>query len=390
MKRWFCRGLALLLPMMILLSGCSDDEAVFPRPTEGYGVATVNAVGDIYLTGEMLADAQSGGTYNFVPQLKNVFSALAAADLTVGNFEGIFAGAPYGGETGSYPDELATVLSNAGFDLLQTANSYSINGGLTGLSRTKSIIEQNGMETIGTYRDATERNKAPVVLREVNGVRIAFVAFTKGFGGLALPEGAADCVNLLYSDYTTNYSEMNTSAIRSVLQAAQKQEPDIIIAMLHWGSENDSTVSKSQEEIADFLFQNDVDVILGSHSHVIGEVERRTIRMENGEEKEVVLAYGLGDFCAAEKNSTKSSLILHLEFTRDHAAGITTISDVSYIPVAAVDNGIKASDRYAVLDIDNAIELYESNYYNRVSYELYQTLLERRESILSRVEPDEE
>lgn len=390
MKQAFRRSVAslLLLIFIVSLSACGESAIKDTRPTEGVGVATVSAVGDIYLTDEMLADARrSNGSYDFSAQFEGVCASLAAADLTIGNFEGTFCGTPYGMKAGSYPDALAAALSAAGFDLLQTANSYSIFGGFSGLQRTKAVIEDNGMTAVGTYSSADDRAEHPVVVREVNGVRIAFVAFTKGLGGLSLPENATGCVDLLYEDYTTNYSDLDTAAIDAVLNAAKQEKPDVIIAALHWGSENVSEVSEKQEEAADYLFRNGVDVILGSHSHLVGTVETRTITFENGTTKDVVLAYSLGDFCKSEKGACNASLILNLEFTRDHAGGTTTITNVSYTPVASIDRGSKAADRYAVIDIDNALALYEDNYYNRISTDLYETLIEKRQSLVLRLIP---
>lgn len=391
MKRFFRRSVAALLLSILpfFLSACGKNVVQDTRPAEGVGVATVSAVGDIYLTDEMLADARRpNGSYDFSVQFSDVCASLAVADVTIGNFEGNFCGAPYGKSAGSYPDEFAAALSSVGFNLLQTANSYSIFSGLSGLQRTKTVIEENGMTAVGTYFDSDDRAENPVVIREVNGVRIAFVAFTKGFGGLGLPENAANCVDLLYKDYTTDYSELDTAAIDAVLNTAKQEKPDVIIASLHWGSENIRSADERQEEAADYLFRNGVDVILGSHSHLVGTVEKRTVTLAGGTTKDVVLAYSLGDFCAAGKGACNASLILNLEFTRDHASGTTAITGVSYTPVAAIDRGSKESDRYAVIDIDNALMLYESNYYDRISTDLYQTLLEKRQSLILRLTPD--
>lgn len=395
MKRLFRRGAAALMLLMFLFSltacGAKEPLPVETRPTEGVGVATVSAVGDIYLTDEMLADARRvNGAYDFSPQFEGVCAALAAADVTIGNFEGTFSGAPYGKDAGSYPDELAATLSAAGFDLLQTANSYSIFAGLSGLQRTKAVIADNGMDAVGTYYDANDRAENPVIIREVNGVRIAFVAFTKGMGGLSLPDNAAGCVDLLYSDYTTDYSKLDTFAIDTVLNAAKEEDPDVIIAGLHWGSENVRQISDKQEAVADYLFRNGVDVILGSHSHQVGTVEKRTVTFADGRSKDVVLAYSLGDFCVAGRGECNASLILNLEFTRDHASGTTTITGFSYAPVVTYDRGPKEADRYAVIDIDNTLSLYQSNYYDRIDAELYQTLLEKREALIDRLTPEKE
>ena len=103
-----------------------------------------------------------------------------------------------------------------------------------------------------------------------------------------------------------------------------------------------------------------------------------------------MIAYSLGDYCAVEDGGMNVSLILRLEFTRDHASGVTTITDVGYTPIATVDLGAEAKQRFAVLNMDNAIDLYESNYYDRVSAELYEDLVAQREKLEQALFPPEE
>ena len=229
-----------------------------------------------------------------------------------------------------------------------------------------------------------------MVVRDINGIRIAFVAFTKGLNGMSIPAGSEYCTNLLYTDYSGNYTRVDTDGITAVLTQARSLQPDVIVAALHWGSEGSSEVSKTQEQIADLLLRNGVDVIIGSHSHRAGQVERRTVYASDGSSKEAVIAYSLGDYCTTEEGGVNASLILNLEFTRDHASGVTTLTDVGYTPIATVDFGPEAKQRYAVLNMDNAIALYESNYYDRIPEEIYQTLLTRREKLADTVFPKED
>ena len=379
MKRTFLIVLSLLLTLSLF--GCGGNTAQSDEPV-AVGKATLRAVGDIYLTDAMLdAAILPDGSYDFTAQFADVIPALADADLTLANFEGNFDSAPFGKDLASYPDALAKTLAAAGIDLLQTANTYSIFNGIVGMERTKSVIEAQGMTAFGTYTSAQDREKNQVVLREVNGIRIAFVAFTKGLGSMSIPAGSEYCVNLLYTDYSGNYSRVDTAGITAVLEQAQQLQPDIIVAALHWGSEDSAEVSKTQTEIADLLLKNGVDVILGSHTHRVGPLERRTVYSAAGTEKEAVIAYGLGDYCAVEEGGVRAGLMLNLEFTKDGSTGLTTVTGVSYVPIATADLGADAKRRYEVLNMDNAIALYESNYYDRVSEELYQTLVSRREKL---------
>lgn len=385
MKKHFFKIIAVLALISILLTGCGTSNP--KKPETGTGVATLTAVGDIYFPQEMLAAArQADGTYDFSALLGDTYPLLTLSDLTFGNFEGNFAEEPYGAESGSYPDSLAQALADAGFDLIQTSNSYSIHNGLSGLERTKTVLRQNGITPMGTYVNEDERQAEQVLIREVNGVRIAFVAMTKGMGGLSLPENAATCVDLLYTDYTTNYDSVNTENITALMEEARSYDPDIIVAALHWGSENIREISSSQEKITNLLIENGVDVILGTHSHLVGQVEKRQVDLE-GRKKEVIIAYGLGDYCAVADSSCAVSLALQLEFTRDHEAGTTAITDVSYVPLCTVDNGKEAAQRFTVLNAANALELYERNYYRRISDEVYEALTKQIDRLDGYINP---
>lgn len=119
-------------------------------------------------------------------------------------------------------------------------------------------------------------------------------------------------------------------------------------------------------------------------------VERRTVYASDGSSKEAVIAYSLGDYCTTEEGGVNASLILNLEFTRDHTSGVTTLTDVGYTPIATVDFGPEAKQRYAVVNTDDAIALYESNYHDRIPEEIYQTLLSLREKLADTVFPKED
>ncbi len=385
------RGAAalLLLIALCLLFACGDPAQTAQDEPDTNTTVRISAVGDIFLTEDQIEDARSAdGSFNFMPQFSDVYATLSKSDLTIGNFEGTFAGAPYGVAHGSYPDEFAVALNDAGFDLLQTANSFSVYNGLAGLKRTKDVIENNGMLCSGTYRDASERSDEQVAVFDLNGIRVAVISFTKGLGGMSIPSGEEYCVDLLYTDYATDYENIDTEGITAAIDRAKQQKPDVLIAMVHWGSENVREVTRRQEQIADLMFQNGVDAILGSHPHLVGKVEQRSIRLEDGTRKNVLVAYSLGDFCKVGRGQMNMYPVLNLVFTRDAYTGATTLTGVSCSSIVAMDNGAETPDRYTILDADNAISLYEGNYYDRITSDLYQSLLSKREYLLSVMELD--
>ena len=389
LTRFLRRGAAALLTLCLALPlfGCSgsDTPTESKTPRSDTAVATLCAVGDIRITDELLQAARQGGSYDFSDILRGTTAVVGAADVAIGNLETTLSGEPY--NDGSAPDALATALRSTGFSLVQTANSYTIQNGLSGLERTKAILRSAGLTPVGTYESAEDRAQNRAVLVEANGIRIAVVAFTKGMNGMRLPSGAEYCTNLLYTDYDSNYSHIDTDGITAAIDAARALSPDIIVAALHWGSEDMSDISDTQEKIADLMFRRGVDVIVGSHSHRVGPVERRSITTDDGVQKDVVLAYGLGDYCAAQEGETNASLALTVEFTRTGES--TVISNVRCTPLATADCGAGTTPRYQVLDAADAVRLYENNYYQRVSDELYEQLLAAKQQIEEAVQPQD-
>ncbi len=373
----------------------SSEEATAQQTQDDngkYSTVTIAAVGDISISDAQLLDARTDDRYDFSHSFLGVAGLLSETDLTVGNLECNLRGAPYGTETNSAPTAFADTLAGLGFDLLQTANSVSISGGLAGLKATMDNLESAGIQPVGTFRTEQERRECGgVTIREVNGIRVAFLAFTKGLNNMSLPENSEYAINLLYTDYDTNYSQLNTDGIVAAMEAAKKENPDIIIAMVHWGSENSREVSASQKRVAKLLYENGADAIIGTHAHLVGEIETSTVTLENGTTKDVVTAYDLGNFYTdSTRAGTQTSLILRLEFTRNNWTDQTTLTDFSYTPVYCADFGTLAADRYQILSIENAMELYRQEYVYRVSDETYEVLQKEMEALPSYITPPDE
>ncbi len=339
-------------------------------------VIRLAAAGDLIVTDETLAAGQTVGGYDFTEVFMDVAPLLARADLTLLNFEGNFCGAPYGGSGASAPTELLTALANAGVDMLQTANSCSINNGLLGLSQTLGTIRSAGLEPVGTFADSQEFQKTGgYTVREVEGIRIAFVAFTKGMDNRGLPTGSEDCVNLLYTDYASTYQSVDGEGITRVLRAAAEEEPDLTVALLHWGSEFNDQISSTQEEIEKLLRAEGVDVILGTHPHY---VQKMSLDPETGS----FIAYSLGDFFGnAQRAGSDYSVVLELEITKDHSTGITRVTDYSWEPIFSqtTDAGLR------VVRIQDAISAYESNYIQRISQADYEDMVYALSRIQARI-----
>lgn len=369
--------LIVIFAVVLIVRGCSARPAETPdvtlppdQPqlnepvTEPDTVITLAAVGDIMLYDEQIEAAlQADGTYDFSDCFSAVSALTMGADFTVGNLELNFCGEPYVGRPDfRAPESLALALKDKGFDLVQTANTYSIQNGISGLESTIRYLNAVGIDHVGTYvaRDDKETNEG-VVLKNINGIKVAFLGYTKGVNNLSLPEGSEFCVDVLYTDYDTEYNKINEKALTASVRAAKALNPDLIVAMLHWGSEWDTDIIDTQDEITTLLLENGVDVILGSHSHVVGPMREIPVVTVDGESKTGFVAYSLGNFFASPDSQTYAhtmeSVVLNLEITKDGSTGDTELSGISYTPLYILKTDTQNEGvRYQVVPIRSAIE----------------------------------
>ena len=388
------RRMRKLIPLLILLLLAAlvwfllrKEREELPPETQtlpvGSSSATLCFTGDISLDKAALESFRTASGFDFSPLLRRITPRLSAADLTVGNLEGNVSQEADLTDH-NYPPALLDALYAAGFDMLQTANSYTIQNGITGLAATKQAIQAAGMDALGTWSSQEDRQENPVLIREVNGIRIAFLAFTKGMNNLRLPAGAEYCVNLLYTDYDTNYSKIARSAITAAVEEVRLLAPDLIVAMVHWGSEYDQRVADSQKEIASLLYNSGVNLIIGSHSHYVSkmELQSRTITPLGGN----FTAYSLGDLVsAADSSAARHGCVLTISLQKD-AQG-TRITGLEYAPTySAAPSEDLGTDRYEVLDTLDAIRFYKAEYYDRVSEALYRRLVSAVESMAEQTE----
>jgi len=139
---------------------------------------------------------------------------------------------------------------------------------------------------------------------------------------------------------------------------------------MHWGEEYQNLPNSEQLDLAQFLFENGVNIVLGSHPHVLQRMEK--VQVNNGKkESEGFVIYSLGNFVSGQvKENTRNSIVLNLTVTKK-GTGEITIDNAKYMPIYTY----KSSDskrRYKVLDIKKAIESYNSGnrYINQGEYDL--------------------
>ena len=363
-------------------------EAPTEAPVETTGgkspITTIHirAAGDLNITDTVVNAGLAATGYDFTRAFLDVAAVLADADLTVMNLEGNICGEPFGSVNSSGPQELLDGLRSAGVDLLQTANSTSINNGLNGLSSTLNSVRHAGLEPLGSYASALEFQQTKgYTICNIQGIKVAFVAFTKGVGGMGMPAGNEDCVNLLYTDYDSEYKKVDKDGITSVLNAVNAEKPDFTVAMLHWGSEYNEAISKTQTEIISLMQKNGVDLILGTHPHLVQQIDF-------DEAAGTLVAYSLGDFFGnGTRAGTNYSIILDVEITKDADLGITRVTDFSYTPIYTLHPSDCQGDySYSrVVRIEEAMWAYENNFVDKISKSAYDSMDYALDRIDSRV-----
>lgn len=291
-------------------------------------------VGDIMGHSPQINSAQSadGSNYNYHDCFRYIESYLREADLTTGNLEVTLAGAPYTGyPTFSSPDPLAYALQDAGVDLLVTANNHSCDRRQAGIERTVSVLDNNYILRTGTFRDSLDMRENNPLLIAIKGIRLAILNYTYGTNGI--PVSSPNIVNLIQRELITRH-----------LAAAQTFKPDKIIVVIHWGVEYQTNPGRDQIDLASYLFNQGVDIIIGSHPHVIQPMH--WYRNENKPDKLVV--YSLGNFISNQRKPlTDGGAMVKLMLTKKDT--LTEITGAEYLLTWVHTPLVNGKKRYYVL-----------------------------------------
>ena len=221
--------------------------------------------------------------YNFTPIYENLLPEIQAADLAYINQETLMSGAEYGYTDYpcfNSPQHLGDQLTEMGFDIVNIANNHMLDTTTKGLLDTIEYWRTKDVTLLGGYENEDVYN-TPVII-EKNGISMVFLSYTYATNGF-VPSSQYDVV-VPYLE-----KEQLVEDIRRV-----KNEADTLIVSVHWGNENQFEPTAEQRELAQVMCDEGVDVIIGTHPHVIQPVE--WIDSSNG--NKTLCIYSLGDFVA--------------------------------------------------------------------------------------------
>ena len=317
---------------------------------------TMSAVGDILCSQEMLDDAYQSekGEYDFSHMFTNVTDYVKGADIVMGTMETCVSEGEYNSENA--PREFAQAVSNTGINVVSISHNHSLDRGLTGLTETKNNLEEMGFLVVGDKIDTPRA----VEMQEVKNTKIAFLTYT------------------CFVDEQDKKTDKELSAInlyseeqaKSDIEYAKKEGADYICVLIHWGDALSTTVSDEQKQIAGFLVENGVDLILGSHPSVVQPMDV----VQNKQGKNVFIAYSIGTFISTlSSEDARTELILNIELIKSE--GEVYLNKVDYTPIYVLNNEEKAENRIELIDMKGAINLYNPELLNTITRETYDKLV---------------
>ena len=240
------------------------------------------AVGDCLIHGAVYIDARVGNnSYDFSGMIENIKPLISDYDLKYYNQETIIGGKALG--VSHYPrfnspEEIGDNMVDLGFNLVSLANNHSLDKDEKGILNSNEYWKSKNVITAGTYSSWEERNDIKVY--EQNGIKYAFLAYTTTTNGLSMPKGKEYLLNV----YSEKQAKEDIDKI--------KDKVDVIIVSMHWGEEYVFDPTEGEKEIAKYLYSLGVNLIIGSHPHVVQPV---------GYVNDTLVIYSLGNFLSGQR-----------------------------------------------------------------------------------------
>ena len=246
--------------------------------------------------------------YDFKPMLKYTKELIQDYDLAYYNQETILGGKELGLSTYplfNSPYEVGDAFIDAGFNLVSLATNHTLDKGEKGILNSRAYWnKQENIVAAGSYSSNEERDK--IVVNEKNGLTYAFLSYTTYTNGLIVPKGKEYLVNVYDKEKVKKDVE------------AYKDKVDVIMVAMHWGTEYVSYPTTAQKEIAKYLASLGVNLIIGTHPHVIEPIEYIG---------DTLVIYSLGNYVSSQVGVERlTGLMASLDIIKEEYHGETTIT----------------------------------------------------------------
>lgn len=270
----------------------SADSKEKTTVTEQETSARIMANGDLLYHDIIYISAKKAdGTYDFHENFEYVKPWLKQADLVIGDFEGTVNKDHYlaGYPLFNAPGEVMDAIKDAGYQVLDLAHNHILDSQIEGVVSTADAIEKAGMTPIGVYTHEP-RDKAPIVIKEVNGIKVALLAYSYGFNGIEQ--------SIAQEDYNRYLSDLDEDKMKAEIERAEK-EADITIIMPQMGVEYQIEPTEEQKKLYHKMIDWGADIIFGGHPHVVEPAET----VEKDGDKKLII-YSMGNFISNQRIET--------------------------------------------------------------------------------------
>lgn len=344
----------------------NDNNAKSSENITAVTTAKILSTGDILIHEPQLKGALvENDTYNFSQSFSYIDKKIKEADFAVCNLETTLGGADKNYSSyplSSSPDSLIDALKGAGFGMVLTANNHAYDTGIQGLVRTSKVIAQKGLLSTGTRADVTDKAYA---VREINGIKIGFLNYTyetkpdatgkKILNGNALSDEANDLVN------TFNYDNLDAfyADVEEKIASIKNDGAQAIMLYLHWGTEYKSSPDKHQKTIANKMCDLGIDILIGSHPHIIQPLE---IIKSKTTGNVMPCLYSVGNVLSNQRASlmelktghTEDGVLIYTTFTK-YSDGKVKITSLDYVPTWVNIATIESKKIHQIIPLDNII-----------------------------------
>jgi len=270
----------------------SADSKEKTTVTEQETSARIMANGDLLYHDIIYISAKKAdGTYDFHENFEYVKPWLKQADLVLGDFEGTVNKDHYlaGYPLFNAPGEVMDAIKDAGYQVLDLAHNHILDSQIEGVVSTADAIEKAGMTPVGVYTHES-RDKAPLVIKEVNGIKVAILAYSYGFNGIEQ--------SISQEDYNRYLSDLDEDKMKAEIERAEK-EADITIIMPQMGVEYQIEPTEEQKKLYHKMIDWGADIIFGGHPHVVEPAET----VEKDGDKKLII-YSMGNFISNQRIET--------------------------------------------------------------------------------------
>ena len=338
--------------------------------------------GDNLINDKLYNSAKKGdGSYDFRSMYSYIKDIVKNYDLAYYNQETILGGSEIG--VSSYPAfnspyEVGDATIDAGFNLVSLATNHTLDRGKKAIINSLNYWNnKSNVLTSGSYLSNSDRNK--VNIKEVNNITYTMLNYTYGTNGIKVPEGEEYLVNIWpctgnNPDNDTKYQEYKKIVKEDILRVRDKV--DLLIVAMHFGVEYTHNPTNYQIDMASYLSSLGVDIIIGTHPHVIMPITYIN---------DTLVIYSLGNFLSAQDTNndynTTVGLLSSIKITKNIDKDNNSSMKLSDLNNELIYTG-KTNNEYKIVPFSNPDIKTYLNDYERV-YNKYANIVRSMDSSIN-------